>query len=141
MASRPLTHQPFANVFVSKTDKQLKELGYGPVPSIPKQKKGDRRDKKPSKQSPASPSKTGEPVPTARPSRASSTKKKATTRSGGGGSSSLQELGEKTLDVAVEDVARPYVRGAAYAAGAVTGAVVAGNVLSKTGMKVPGFQG
>lgn len=81
----------------------------------------------------------------AQTSRASSAKKKATsrkvTRSGGNDKSTLSELGESAVEVAVEDVARPALRGFAYGAGAAGGVIVAGNLAAKTGMKVPGFSG
>jgi hypothetical protein len=133
----PLTYRPFAGLG-NQVDKELEEMGYAPSPSTPKQKGRVKRDKSigANRTSSSSSNKETQMPGTSRASSARKKSSRSVTRSGG---SSLQELGERALDVAIDDAARPFARGAFYAAGAVTGGVVAGNLLAKTGMQVPGF--
>jgi hypothetical protein len=142
--SRPLTHRPFS-ILRSEADQELEEMGYAPSPSTPKQKQKGSGDKKNGKRRTANRTskKSKENAVAATTSRASSAKKKATsrkvTRAGGKEKSTLSDLGESALEVAAEDIARPMIRGAATGFGVAGGVIIAGNLASKTGMKVPLF--
>jgi hypothetical protein len=143
LEKKPLTHRPLSGLR-SAEDQALVEMGYAPSPSTPKQNKGGSGDKKNvGKRRPANrATRKKENAVASTTSRASSTKKRATARhitKSGGDKSTLSSLGESALEVAVDDMARPALRGFSYAAGATAGVVVAGNIAAKTGMKVPGF--
>jgi hypothetical protein len=146
---RPLSHRPF-ELLRDQVPQDLTSLGYdAPPKENSTQKAGKKRHKKNGGSKPSShrPSKENEDMSQTNgttTSRASSAKKKAASRNtsikrSDKEPSRMAQAGEMALEVVVDDGVRPFIRGGAMAAGAVTGAVLTGNALAKTGLQVPGF--